>query len=186
MKTILKRSQTTLMASTLSLLQAQSSLFFVCNRPATGLFFVCKRLATGSIEPVIGLQPACFRLQSACNRLDRACNRPVASRLQTKTSRLQAQSSLLQADYRLNQAGCKPITGSIEPVASRLQTKTSRLQACCNIYFSPLSNCSRFKSAKKGSENEKCLKIPSFLLQTRSNVIFQTPNFKKKNFQSCF
>ncbi len=138
MKTILMRSQTTLMASTLSLLQAQSSLF----------------------SSVIGLQPACFRLQSACNRLDRACNRPATGLFSSAiglqqaqssllryrlnrpvASRLQARSSLLQADYRLNRACCKPITGSIEPVASRL---------------------------KKGSKNEKCLKIPSFLLQTRS------------------
>ena len=182
MKTILMRSQTTLMASTLSLLQAQSSLF----------------------SSVIGLQPACFRLQSACNRLDRACNRPatglfssviglqqaqcvatglfssairITGSIEPVASRLQARSSLLQADYRLNRACCKPITGSIEPVASRLQTKTSRLQACCNIYFSPLSNCSQFKSAKKGFENEKCLKIPFFLLQTRSNVkLFNNKN----------
>ena len=114
------RSQTTLMASTLSLLQAQSSLFssVIGLQPAC---FVCKRLATGSIEPVIGLQPACFRLQSACNRLDRACNRPVASRLQTKTSRLQAQSSLLQADYRLDQACCKPFANKNKPVAGLLQ-----------------------------------------------------------------
>ena len=52
------RSQTTLMASTLSLLQAQSSLF----------------------SSVIGLQPACFCLQTACNRLDK--NKPVAGLLQ--------------------------------------------------------------------------------------------------------
>ena len=104
------------------------------------------------------------------DRLNRACCKPITGSIEPIASRLQARSSLLQADYRLNRACCKPITGSIEPVASRLQTKTSRLQACCNIYFSPLSNCSQFKSAKKGFENEKCLKIPFFLLQTRSNV----------------
>ena len=80
-------------------------------------------------------------------------------------SNLFGSSQPAQTDYRLNRACCKPITGSIKLVASRLQTKTSRLQACCNIYFSPLSNCSRIKSAKKGSENEKCFKIPSFFLK---------------------
>ena len=105
MKTILKRSQNTLMASTWSLFNMK----LACNRLHLACFHLqsaCVRLWSARIclqSACICLQSACICLQSACFHLQLAC-------------------------ICLQSACCNPITDENKPNASRLQ-------ACCNIYF---------------------------------------------------
>ena len=144
MKTILKRSQSTLINIYIEPVSTCNRLAIVCNRLGficNRLAFVCNRLAFIYNRLVF----ICNRLVFICNRLAFVCNRRFATRLQTKTRRLQMKKSRLQACcniYFFHFQFVFPVRGA-KKGSENGNVLNSRLhQKCSDIIFFHLCNSS--------------------------------------------